>query len=272
MAIELPALIIYPDDYGTSRPSGLQAPFPAAMVGRMIEERSSAYAKGHWREMFSRHIKAMKYNRPVPYKLDGIITQEFKAAFRADLLMLKNPNLNSSQAWHKGFEEAKRITHVSQMAVPIEFSGGLYTPFKAISHWIFGNGKTAKVNIKNIGITPTAQKIPQLLAAIESSAAGTSKIDISFPYYTGMDSAISRIYLGNITLRVTGTVTKKTNNTVLFEGVIRAYSDVYDANASSHRGEFDENATTALREIGRIANAKNYEIMIEGEMPIRYKK
>ncbi|WP_271407518.1 lipid II-degrading bacteriocin [Pseudomonas sp. Q1-7] len=272
MAIELPPMVIYPDDFGTARPSGLPAPFPAAMIGRMIEERNSAYAQGHWREMFTRHIKMMKYNRPTPYKLDGIIIQDFKSGFEADLLMLKNPSLSPHLAWSQGVGEARKNKDVSQMATPIEFSGGLYTPFKAIGHWIFGNGQVAKVNINNIGITPTPQKIPQLKAAIDNSAVGTSQLDISFPYYTGMDSAISRIYLGNITLRIVGKITKDPDNRVRLEGVVRAYSDVYDANASSHRGEFDEDATTALREIGRIANAKNYEILIEGELPITYKK
>ena len=36
MEIELPALYIYPEDYGSSRPNGLIAPMPARMVGRAI--------------------------------------------------------------------------------------------------------------------------------------------------------------------------------------------------------------------------------------------
>lgn len=83
-----------------------------------------------------------------------------------------------------------------------------------------------------------------------------------------MDSNISRIYLGSITLRVIGDLNKDSEGNFIFAGVARADSDKYDANASSHRGGFDEKATTLLREVGRVANAQNYEILIEGELPL----
>jgi hypothetical protein len=156
------------------------------------------------------------------------------------------------------------------LAAPIEFSGGLLTPFAAIAHWIMGKGEQAKVDIKNIGISPSLQKSPHLKAAIENVIVGTSRIDINIPYDTGIDSAISRIYLGSVTLRVIGDVIKEANGSVSFEGAVRAYSDRYDANASSHRAGFDEGATSALRAVGRIANATDYEILIQGEMPLKF--
>ena len=87
-----------------------------------------------------------------------------------------------------------------------------------------------------------------------------------------MDSNISRIYLGSITLRIIGDLNKEANGSLVFTGVVRAFSDKYDANASSHRGGFDESATTLLREVGRVANAQDYEILIEGEMPLNIVK
>ncbi|MNJ42300.1 Colicin-M [compost metagenome] len=269
MAIELPPMIIYPDDYGTARSIGSEPPFPAAMVGRMITERSDAYAKGHWREMMTLHLPRMKYTRPTPYYLDDFLQRELITGSKADAMMLKSPAISFTDAWNKSFSGFPKA---SEMAVPIEFSGGIYTPFKAIGHWLLGKGKKAKVNIKNIGISPSPQKIPQLKSAIDKAVVGKSSIDITVPYNTGADNAISRIYLGSITIRVTGDVIKSSDGAVSFKGVVRAFSDKYDANASSHRGGFDEGATTALRKVGEVAKAQDYEILIEGELPISYKK
>lgn len=269
MTVYLPPMVIYPDDYGTARPSGFDAPFPAAMIGRMITERSDAYAKGHWREMLTRHVVTMKNIRPTPYILDDFLRRELSAGSKADAMMLKFPNISFTDAWNKSFTGNMNLSHMNE---PIEFSGGIFTPFKAIGHWLAGKGQKAKVSIKNIGISPSPQKIPQLKAAIDKAIVGTSRIDITVPYNTGADSAISRIYLGSITIRVTGDVIKNSNGSVSFNGGIRAFSDKYDANASSHRGGFDEGATTALRKVGEVAKAQDYEILIEGELPISYKK
>ncbi|MCY1442110.1 Colicin-M [compost metagenome] len=171
-------------------------------------------------------------------------------------------------AWAQSFEQNKSNLDVTPLAAPIEFSGGVLTPFVALAHWVLGRGQQAKVNINNIGISPSVEKIPQLVAAFDSANIGTGRLDITFPYNTGMDSNISRIYLGSITLRVMGDVTKAADGSVSFTGTIRAYSDKYDANASSHRGGFDEVATSLLREVGRVANAQDYEILIEGELPL----
>lgn len=272
MTIELPALVIYPDGYGTSRPNGLPAPFPAAMIGRAIEERSTAYAKGHWREMLSSHVKRMRTNTPIPYGLDGFITGDFKVVSAADAAMCINPNLSVREAWRIGIKAGAQIKNLDELAVPVEFSGGLFTPFKAIIHWVVGKGQQAKVNINKLGITPSPQKIPALKAAIDGAVIGISRIDITAPYNTGMDSQISRIYLGSITLRIQGDVIKGADGGVSFNGTARAFSDKYDANASSHRGGFDEGATTALREIGRVANAQDYEILIHDQMPINFQQ
>ena len=268
MSIELPALYIYPNDYGTIRPNGLQAPFPAAMIGRAIEERSAGYAQGHWREMLKLHLPKMQHTRPIAFTLDDFLIRELKAGSAADAIMLANSSVSIPDAWNKAFEYTKANLDTAPLAQPIEFSGGWFTPFRAIAHWVLGKGQRTKVNINNIGITPELHKSPQLLATFAGASIGTSRIDVTFPYNTGMDSNISRIFLGSITLRVIGDLNKDSDGNLIFAGVARAYSDKYDANASSHRGGFDENATTLLREVGRVANAQDYEILIEGELPL----
>lgn len=267
MSIELPAMIIYGDDFGSVRPGGLPAPMPAAMLARAMEERSGAYALGHWREMLKLHLPMMRTTRPTPYALHGIIIREFKAGAGADAMMLRSPTVSFSQAWRASFEEVKANLDVSQMAAPIEFSGGLFTPFVAIAHWLLGKGQQASININNIGISPKIEKMPILKTAIDSAIVGSSRLDVSFPYDTGQDSNVARVYLGSITLRVLGDLKKDADGSVSFSGVIRAYSDRYDANASNHRAEFDEGATTVLRKAGQVANAQSYDILIKGDMP-----
>lgn len=269
MEFELPTTYVYPEEYGTSRSSGFTVPSPGAIINRMVQERSAAYARGDWAPMLERHLHAMHSNRPA-YGLDGFIMGDLKVAHGADLLLLKNPNLSTSDAWNQGIKEGSKIQNNSQLAVPTEFSGGAFTPFKAIQHWLLGNGNTASVQISRIGINPTPDKIPDLMAIINTAGIGETTVNLSTSYYTGQDSFIPRIYLGTITLNITGKVIRNTSGTVSFSGVVKAFSDRYDANASSHRTGFDEAATTALREVGRVANAKDYAIQINGELPISY--
>ena len=162
MTVELPSMYIYPDDYGDVRPNGLQPPFPAAMIGRAIEERSAGYAQGHWREMLNLHLPKMQYTRPVAFTLDDFLIREFKAGSGADAMMLNKPSITIPEAWNQAFEATKANLDTAPLAKPIEFSGGWFTPFRAIAHWILGKGQQAKVNINNVGISPSLQKAPQL--------------------------------------------------------------------------------------------------------------
>lgn len=222
--------------------------------------------------MVQRHLKAMRNNRPVRYGLDGIIIGELKVAHGADLLMLRNSTLSTADAWNLGIKEGAKIKSTDQLAVEQEFSGGIFTPFKAFGHWLLGKGKPASVRLERVGISPTPSKIPELMAIINTAGIGVTTVNMKVPYSTAQDSNVARIYLGNITLQITGDVTRYTSGILKFSGKIKAYSDRYDANASSHRAAFDEGATSALREVGRVANAQDYEIRIIGELPINFSR
>lgn len=117
MNTELPPTFVYPDDFGTSRGSGrgLPNPAPMAMIGKMIQERNSAYARGHWPQMLQHHLKAMVNNRPIRYGLDGIIIGELKVAHGADLVMLRNSTLNTADAWSLGIKEGAKIKNTDQL-------------------------------------------------------------------------------------------------------------------------------------------------------------
>ncbi|NUT89206.1 lipid II-degrading bacteriocin [Pseudomonas corrugata] len=274
MNIELPPTFIYPDDFGTSRGSGrgLPNPAPMAMIGKMIQQRNMAYERGHWPQMLQRHLKAMRNNSPVRYGLDGIIIGELKVAHGADLVMLRNSTLSTADAWNLGIKDGAKIQSTEQLAIEQEFSGGVFTPFKAFGHWLLGKGKPVSVRLERIGISPTPNKIPDLMAIINAAGVGNTTVNLKVPYSTAQDSNVARIYLGNITLQITGDVTRYTSGTLKFAGKIKAFSDRYDANASSHRAAFDEHATRALREVGRVANARDYEIRITGELPINFSR
>lgn len=87
-----------------------------AMIGKMIQERNSAYARGHWPQMLQRHLKAMVNNRPIRYGLDGIIIGELKVAHGADLVMLRNSTLNTADAWSLGIKEGAKIKNTDQLS------------------------------------------------------------------------------------------------------------------------------------------------------------
>lgn len=222
--------------------------------------------------MLQRHLKAMRNNSPVRYGLDGIIIGELKVAHGADLVMLRNSTLSTADAWNLGIKDGAKIQSTEQLAIEQEFSGGVFTPFKAFGHWLLGKGKPVSVRLERIGISPTPNKIPDLMAIINAAGVGNTTVNLKVPYSTAQDSNVARIYLGNITLQITGDVTRYTSGTLKFAGKIKAFSDRYDANASSHRAAFDEHATRALREVGRVANARDYEIRITGELPINFSR
>jgi hypothetical protein len=238
----------------------------------MMQERSSAYEKGHWPQMLQRHLIAMRNNHPIRYGLDGIIIGELKVAHGSDLVMLRNPALSTADAWNLGIKEGTKIKNTEQLAIEQEFSGGIFTPFKALGHWLLGKGKPVSVRLDRIGISPTPSKIPDLMAIINTASVGVTSVNIKVPYSTARDSNVARIYLGNITLQITGNVTRYASGTLKFAGKIKAYSDRYDANASSHRAAFDEQATSALRQVGRVAKAQDYEIRVTGELPINFSR
>ncbi|MFL6967168.1 lipid II-degrading bacteriocin [Pseudomonas alvandae] len=157
---ELPLTYVYPETYGTSRGSGggLPSPAPMAMIGKMIQERNVAYERGHWPQMLGRHLEAMRNNRPIRYGLDGFIIGDLKVAHGADLLMLKNPKLDTANAWKLGIKEGAKIKNTEQLAVEQEFSGGIFTPFRAIGHWLLGKGKRCQRSTRQNWDQPSAEK------------------------------------------------------------------------------------------------------------------
>lgn len=146
-----------------------------------------------------------------------------------------------------------------------ELSGGTFSPIKAFTHYLWGNGEKLSVNINNIGLNIRAQDIPLLVSTIASTReAGTYFLsDPKVAYNTFDDSVITGAYLGRITLKIEGNFTRDENSAWTFDGIVRAYTDKFDFDASN-RAPVLESLTTA----GRLFSGYPYEIDIAGESKI----
>jgi hypothetical protein len=146
-----------------------------------------------------------------------------------------------------------------------ELSGGTFTPIKAFSHYLWGQGQKLSVSINNIGLNIRTSDF-QLLASSIASTREPGTYFLSDPrvtYNTFDDSIITGAYLGRITLKIEGHFTRNENSTWIFDGVVKAYTDTFDFDASN-RAPVLETLTTA----GRLFSGTSYEIEISGEHKI----
>lgn len=73
------------------------------------------------------------------------------------------------------------------------------------------------------------------------------------------------LLLGNITLRLQGTLSiGEEEDDDSFSGILKSLDDVYDFNASNHRGLFAE----VLTKMGSIIKGRTYPIQIRGSKRI----
>ena len=153
---------------------------------------------------------------------------------------------------------------VYELTTP-ELSGGTFTPIKAFSHYLWGNGQKLSVNINNIDLKIQTYDIPLLASSITNiREPGTYFIsEPKVTYNTFDDSIITGAYLGRITLKIEGSFTRNENSTWVFDGVVKAYTDTFDFDASN-RAPILETLTTA----GRLFSGTTYEIEIFGEYKV----
>ncbi|WP_460369499.1 lipid II-degrading bacteriocin [Pseudomonas sp. Tul1A2] len=147
-----------------------------------------------------------------------------------------------------------------------ELSGGTFSPIKAFAHYLWGNGERMRVSINNIGLNVRANELPLLANSIASTReAGTYYLsDPKIPYATINDSNVTGAYLGRITLSMEGSFTRDVQGSWIFDGVVRAYTDTYDFDASNR-----STALEVLTTAGRVFSGTHYEIDIFGEQKIR---
>lgn len=148
-----------------------------------------------------------------------------------------------------------------------KLSGGPYSVVSALANFLWGNGREMDIDIGNIGLTLTPDKINGFNDEVMSmSAPGNYNFDYKFAYNTGMDNISSGLYLGNITLKMEGTFTRLESGEWSFIGNIRGFQDTYDFNPSTHRTRIAEALTTIGNFLGKNFNGKEYKININGEI------
>jgi hypothetical protein len=226
------------------------------------------YAEGYWREMIIKHMEEV--NRQIQNGWKYLPTAELSFDLLkvpvADKYISLNPHALSAEAVREaiyGWGFKKTISDAR------ELSGGILTPFAAWSHYLDGSGADVVTNLNRLGLNLSVTKIPALESAFDSAVIGTSPVYLSHVVYsTRQDSHITWAWLGHITLKIEGTVHKGQDGRISFDGAARAYHDTYDFNASTHRSEIGEAATTAARLLDNIKKGKSYQVIIQGEQPI----
>ncbi|NER61945.1 lipid II-degrading bacteriocin [Pseudomonas sp. MAFF212428] len=144
------------------------------------------------------------------------------------------------------------VIHESMVSYPTKshvFSGGVLTPFHALAHSISGKGEPVIFPVGSIGLNVKLPSVRPFMDAVNAKGKGVHKIDVKFTHDVRKDSLQSGWALGNITLRVVGNVKVAEDGAWIFDGELRAYDDLYDANASTHRDWIGESATSFLRSV-----------------------
>ncbi len=144
------------------------------------------------------------------------------------------------------------------------FSGGNLTAIHAFAHSIFGKGEAVTYPIEKIGMNIDVNGLQAFKDTVKNSGVGSTPVDFRFTRDTMMDGVVPGLTLGNITLRTVGVITKNANGSWTFDGVVRAFDDIYDANPSTHRSLTGEALTSFLSQLSR----QSYTVEIPGEIPI----
>lgn len=135
------------------------------------------------------------------------------------------------------------------------------TTLNGLTHYIAGSGTPLDLQFSEIN-TPNvnATYFPQVQDLLNSGQSGQYIIDTRMPYTTSNTFEI----LGNITLRLQGTLTIDESGSWSFNGTLKSFNDVYDFNWSTHRIWWAELLTRA----GGLLPGKPYDIDINGAKPL----
>ncbi|MHC8329392.1 lipid II-degrading bacteriocin [Pseudomonas sp. LB1P83] len=239
------------------------APNPALIFVAQQQERNQFYSQGLWREMIIKitNEQQASIRNGVAVSLVASVVRDMQAIPFADNYICLNPNMSPAQALHY----TSRYFKAGSVPESTGLSGGVITPIAALGHFLYGNGASAEANINSLGLNLSRTPIPMLEAAFAAAPIGRTVITLDkVPYNTSSDSWMTASWLGNITLKIEGTMIKQENGRMNFNGGARAYNDIYDANPSTFRSAVGENATSVLAAIEKYLNATPYEISLKG--------
>jgi hypothetical protein len=264
--ITLPPIKITATAPGYSPPSNgitWPAPNPALIFIAQQEQRNESYSQGLWREMIIKitNEQQASIRNGVAVGLASSIVRDMQAIPFADNYICLNPNISPAHALRYALNNFK----AGSVPESPGLSGGILTPVAAFGHFLYGKGATTETNINSIGLSLSNTAIPMLESAFARAPLGRSTINLDkVPYNTGSNSWSTAVWLGNITLKIEGTITKYDNGRLSFSGGARAYNDIYDANAGTWRPAIGESATSVLSAVEKYLNAQPYQIIIKG--------
>ena len=149
---------------------------------------------------------------------------------------------------------------------------GLLTSSEAFEHYKSGpddpNDSTKRTPIRisfdEINTSEVSVKdFPAVKKLLSERKPGKHKVtwknkDDNLPFSTNGDQSL---YLGNVSLKLEGTLEIKTDCTWKFDGTLKCFDDLYDFNASTHRSWFGEWLTS----VGRKTPGKPFNIEIRGQ-------
>jgi len=238
------------------------APNPAMVFIAQQQERNELYSQGMWREMIVKitNEQQASIRNGVAVGLVTSIVRDMQSIPFADNYICLNPNMSPAQA----LNYTSRNFKAGSVPESKGLSGGALTPVAALGHFLYGNGAAAETNINSLGLNLSRTSIPMLEAALAAAPIGRTVIALDkVPYNTSSDSWMTASWLGNITLKIEGTIIKQENGRLNFNGGARAYNDIYDANPSTFRSAVGESATSVLAAVEKYLNARPYEIVIK---------
>jgi RHS repeat-associated protein len=131
----------------------------------------------------------------------------------------------------------------------------------AFEHYKGGSGAPLRMNFGDIDTSNVkAISFPQMQNLISGEKIGVFPIDSRTPFSTSGDQGL---FLGNITLRLQGTLTLD-QTSYSFNGTLKSFDDIYDFNKSTHRGAIGE----LLTRFGATQTGTTYWIEIRGTKSI----
>lgn len=239
------------------------APSPAMVFIAQQQERNVFYSQGMWREMIIKitNEQQASIRNGVAVGIVTSIVRDMQAIAFADNYICLNPNMSPAQA----LNYTARNFKAGSVPESTGLSGGALTPVAAFGHFLYGKGAATETNINSLGLNISGTAIPMLESAFARAPVGRTTIVLDkVPYDTASNSWMTGVWLGNITLKIEGVITKHENGKLSFAGGARAYNDLYDANAGTWRTAIGENATSILAAVQTYLNAEPYQIAIKG--------
>jgi len=180
----------------------------------------------------------------------------------ADTRLVKQPKMSNYDAIHTG-PGAGNFNYNTQSVN--ELSGTAMSSIAAWAHYMWGDGKERFVKLENIGLRIQPNQIAPVMNIVNSGRVGTFQIAENFSRNTMLDGIIPASYLGNVTLKTEGKLTIQSSGAWTYNGVVRGYNDIYDANPSTFRGPIGEFSTKVLD----YTKGKPYQISMPGQIAVK---